>query len=201
MELSQHTNRRFSIYPSGWWDEAKQRVVMRQLPQQSQLIEGVFKYITSDVKRDATLQLRRMEHEPLEEQRRFKLLNFQYATFSGVFSYRKASSLVDRSPYIALDIDNLASGEEAEALRDLLAHDRGVETALCFVSPRGRGVKWIVELPTWCEGKTFREQFDALRDYVGYNYGVDPDRSGSDVCRACFLCWDSGCFIHPKYLI
>ena len=201
MELSQNTNRRFSIYPSGWWDEAKQRVVMRQLPQQSQLIEGVFQYITSDIKREATLKLRDMEHEPLEEQRRFKLLNFEYATFSGVFSYRNASSLLSRSPYIALDIDNLASGEDAEELRDLLAHDREIETALCFVSPRGRGVKWIVELPTWCEGRNFREQFDSLRDYVGYNYGIDPDRSGSDVCRACFLSWDSGCYVHPKYLI
>jgi hypothetical protein len=30
--------------------------------------------------------------------------------------------------------------------------------------------------------------------------GADPDKSGSDVSRACFLPYDPDCFINPKYL-
>ena len=36
--------------------------------------------------------------------------------------------------------------------------------------------------------------------HVGFNYGIVVDKSGSDVCRACFLPWDSECFINSKYI-
>ena len=61
-------------------------------------------------------------------------------------------------------------------------------------------MKWIVTLPDWTEGLPFREQFERVRRYVGFNYGLDPDKSGSDVCRACYLPWDDECFINPKYV-
>lgn len=34
----------------------------------------------------------------------------------------------------------------------------------------------------------------------GAGHGIDPDKSGSDVSRACFLPYDPDCFINPKYL-
>lgn len=195
-----YINNRFSIFPCGWLNKENNEVTMRQRPQQTQTIEWVYQYVSSERTRDITERLRSMADETDDVQREFKLLNFEYATFSGIFSYRNASGLAERSPYLVLDIDNLASMDEAVDLRQTLSEDTNVETALCFVSPRGRGVKWVVELPEWTYGLTFKEQFDALRSYLGFTYGVDADKSGSDVSRACFLSYDKDCFINKKYL-
>ena len=150
-----------------------------------------------------------------QQKQDFKALRFEYATFSGIFSYRNARSLVVRSPFLAIDIDDLGSTDEARDVQHRLCEDTRVETALCFVSPKGLGVKWIVTLPDWTQGLPFREQFERVRRYVGlpfreqfervrryvgFNYGLDPDKSGSDVCRACYLPWDAECYVNPKYV-
>ena len=146
-------------------------------------------------------KLREMADTATREQKQaFKALNFEYVTFSGIFSYRNARSLVERSPFLTLDIDDLASMEEARELQQLFIQDKELKTALCFVSPKGRGVKWIVELPDWTLGLAFRDQFETMRRNVGFRYGYDPDKSGSDVCRACYLPWDADCYVNPKYL-
>ena len=193
---------RFSIFPSGWWDEVEQVVKPRQRPQQTQTIGWVYEYIISERARWATETLRAMLPTSTRQQKQaFKALYFEYATFSGVFSYRNARCLVTRSPFIALDIDDLSSLDEARELQQLLIHDSQVETALCFVSPKGLGLKWIVELPEWTQGLPFKQQFEALRRYTGFHYGIDPDKSGSDVCRACYLPWDDQCYINPNYIL
>ncbi len=194
-------NERFSIFPSGWWDEAKQEVKPRQHPQQTQDIGWVYNYIISERARGATEELRAMLPTATREQKqKFKALRFEYATFSGIFTYRNARSLVERTPFLTIDIDGLTSMEKARNVQHILSQDRNVETALCFVSPSGLGVKWIVRLPGWTEGLPFREQFERMRRYVNFNYGLDSDKSGSDVCRACYLGWDPECIINPKYV-
>lgn len=193
-------NEHFSIFPSGWWDERDQKVKPRQHPQQTQDIAWVHQYITSERARWATESLRAMQGATREEKQAFKALHFEYATFSGIFSYRNARSLVTRSPFVVLDIDGLDSTGEARALQQTFIRDRELQTALCFVSPKGLGVKWVVRLPAWTQGLSFRQQFNALRDYVGFTYGVDPDNSGSDVCRACYLPWDPECFMNQRYV-
>ncbi len=130
----------------------------------------------------------------------FKALHFEYATFAGIFSYRNARSLVMRSPFVAMDIDGLSSMEEARSLQQVFIQDTTVETALCFLSPKGLGVKWIVVLPEWLQGLSFKEQYERLRRYVGFTYGVDSDKNCSDVCRACYLPWDPQCYVNPKYI-
>lgn len=194
-------NNRFSIFPCGWWNEATQEVKMRQRPQQTMTIGDAYRYIVSERARWATDTLRSMlATGTKDELANFKVRHFEYATFSGRFSYRNARSLLERTPYITIDIDNLGSMAEARELQEVFCNDTNVETALCFVSPKGLGVKWIAELPQWLQGKPFKEQFESLRRYVGFHYGLDPDKSGSDVCRACFLPWDEKCFINTKYL-
>ena len=193
---------RFSIFPCGWWDEAKQTATPRQHPQQTQTIGWVYEYIRSERARKATEELRKMLSTATREQKQqFKALNFEYATFSGIFSYRKANRIIQRSPFLTLDIDDLSSMDEAREVQHQLCADRQVETALCFVSPSGKGVKWIVRLPGWTDGLPFRDQFERMRRYVGFNYGIDPDKSGSDVCRACYLGWDDQCYVNPKYIV
>lgn len=207
----QAQNLRFSIFPSGYIDKKDNKIKPRQTPQQTQTIEWVYQYISSDRARGFTEELRRMVEEAagLEEaaakkeenrQQDFKKQYFEYATFSGIFYYRNACCLVERTPYLTLDIDHLHSAEEVMELKQRFCSDPRVETALCFVSPRGHGVKWIIELPEWAEGLPFKKQFEAMRRYVGFHYGVDLDTSGSDVCRACYLGWDPQCYVNPKYL-
>lgn len=199
--MDKDNNERFSIFPMGWWDEAKQVATPRQRPQQTQTIGWVGEYIKSERARRATEQLRKMMPTATRRQKQdFKALNFEYATFSGVFSYRNARSLIMRSPFLTLDIDGLGSQDEARDIQHSLCADTGVETALCFISPSGLGLKWIIRLPEWTNNLSFREQFEQMRRYVGFNYGIDPDKSGSDVCRACYLGWDDGCYVNPQYV-
>ena len=201
-------NERFSIFPAGWWDDEKKEAKPRQRPQQTQDIEWVYQYIISDRARWATLKLREMvstaetgQKEAATDQKQvFKALHFEYATFAGIFSYRNARSLVMRSPFVAMDIDGLSSMEEARSLQQVFIQDATVETALCFLSPKGLGVKWIVVLPEWLQGLSFKEQYERLRRYVGFTYGVDSDKNCSDVCRACYLPWDPQCYVNPKYI-
>lgn len=195
-------NEKFSIFPTGYWNFTQQKAVPNQKPKQTQTIGWVGEYITSERARWATQELRKMASTATREKKQeFKALNFEYATFSGIFSYRNARSLVERTPFLTLDIDDLGSTEEAREVQRLLCADKNIETALCFVSPKGLGVKWIVRLPEWTEGLNFRDQFERMRRYVGFNYGIDPDKSGSDVCRACYLPWDEQCYINPKYVL
>ncbi len=195
-------NEKFSIFPMGYWNFTQQKAVPNQKPKQTQTIGWVGEYITSERARWATQELRKMASTATREKKQeFKVLHFEYATFSGIFSYRNARSLVERTPFLTLDIDDLGSTEEAREVQRLLCADTNIETALCFVSPKGLGVKWIVRLPEWTEGLVFRDQFERMRRYVGFNYGIDPDKSGSDVCRACYLPWDEQCYINPKYVL
>ena len=129
----------------------------------------------------------------------FKKLNFEVATFNGIFSYRNARSLVVRSPWLVADIDDLSSTDEAREVQQLLIADKNIETGLCFVSPKGRGVKWVLRIPEWLQSKDFKAQFEGLQRYVAFEHAIAIDKSGSDVCRACFLPYDKKCFINPKY--
>ena len=170
-------------------------------PQQSQDIKWVAEYIKSERARWATETLRQMMTTATKEELSdFKKLNFELATFAGVFSYRNARGLVERSPFMVIDIDDLASTEEARRVQQLLISDPHVETVLGFVSPKGRGCKWVVRLPEWAQKEDFKTAFTMLQQHVGFHYGIAIDKSGSDVCRACFLPYDPECFINYKYL-
>ena len=197
------SNTRFSIFPCGW-ERPDGTVKMQQRPQQTQDIAWVYRWITSPLcASEATIGYQAMlPTATREEKSNFKILNFQYATFSARLSYRNSmvSNLMARTPFMTIDIDHLASLEEAREVRDMLSKDEKIVTALCFVSPSGRGVKWIVELPEWTEGMSFKEQFEAMSNYLLFNYGLVADKSGSDVCRACFLGYDPECYVNPKYL-
>lgn len=202
MVVKNNSHERFSIFPCGWWNEAKQKASPQQRPQQAQTIEWVYEYIISGRARKPTEELRAMIPTATKDQKdKYKVLNFEYATFSGIFTYRKEQFLAERSPYICLDIDGLDSGDEARAVQHALSADKYVETELCFVSPSGNGVKWVVRLPEAVEGMSFRDQWYEMRNHLAFNYGLIADPSCKDVTRACFLPWDNECFINNKYYV
>jgi hypothetical protein len=197
----------FSLFPKGWRNK-EGKAVLATKPQQVQSIGWVGEYIKSERARWATEELRRLiekaetgglDDKGKKELSDFKKLNFEVATFAGVFSYRNAKSLVERSPFMVLDIDDLPSLDEARRVQNLLINDRFVETVLCFVSPSGHGVKAVVRQPEWVQNCDFKTAFQMLSLHVGFQYGIVVDKSGSDVCRACFLPWDPECFINFNY--
>lgn len=192
-------NEKFSIFGRGWRNQ-KGDAVLATKPQQTQDLLWVYEYITSERARWATETLRSMaEKATKEEMGDFKKLNFEVATFNGIFSYRNTRSIIVRSPWLVADIDDLSSTDEAREVQQLLIADKNIETGLCFVSPKGRGVKWVLRIPEWLQSKDFKAQFEGLQRYVAFEHSIAIDKSGSDVCRACFLPYDKECFINPKF--
>lgn len=190
----------FSVFGTGYRNQ-KGIAVLAVKPEGATDIAHVYQFIISEQAKAATEQLREMNRQGAtrEELSDYKKLNFRIATFSGTFSYRNEKSLIERSPYLVIDIDDLESETEARQLMERLVNDPYVETELCFLSPKGRGLKWVISLPEWWQKLEFKLQFEAARQHVIFHYGIPVDTSGSDVCRACFLPYDPHCFINPKY--
>ena len=136
-------NNQFSVYGCGYRNP-KGTAVLAVKPEGATDIAHVYQFIKSDQAKPATDRLREMVRQGAtrDELSDYKKLNFRIATFSGSFSYRNAKSLIERSPYLVLDIDDLDSEAEARQLMDRLVSDPYVETELCFLSPKGRGIKW-----------------------------------------------------------
>lgn len=187
---------RISVYQKGYRNR-QQLAVMKTEPYATWSIADVYAYITDYTRAGrATEQLRLLTDKTMR--RDYKMLNFEVATFSGTFSYRNAQSIVCESDLMVVDIDDLASLEDAERLKERLCHDEHYVTVLCFISPSGNGVKWVIERQP-NESETFRQEFDRVYNYVGFEYGIPIDTACSDICRACFLPYDKTCFINPKY--
>lgn len=163
-------------------------------------LEGVYNLIRSDSYRPVTEELRSLRaavkegRATLRDVQRFKARRFDYVTFGGCFTRRSAKGLVEHSGLICLDFDHVDEWQGARrlsgvcGLRHLLQSDAAVDTALVFRSPGGDGLKWVV--PIDLRQGTHEEWFRALSFYAGRAYGMEPDPSGSDVARACYLPWD-----------
>ena len=196
-------NTLFTNFGKGYWSKKAQKYVPSTKPLMNVDVPWVGEYVLSERVKSQTLELRQMMTMATvtdQQLRDFKLLQFDAVAAAGIFSYGSAAGVMVRSPYIVIDVDDLASTDEAREIQQTLVSDQEVVTALCFVSPKGLGVKWWAELPEWCQNMTFSEQYAALSHYIGYTYGILADSTGSNVNRLCFLPHDPLCYIHPKYL-
>lgn len=158
-------------------------------------VEKAYEHITLNVDAMTATQKLREIHDP-KEHRAFKARNFAFCTFSGTFSYRSRDGLLKHSQLLCLDFDHLGSLYRLESLRQRLTADPKVATALCFISPSGDGLKWVVRIDTLQSGFTHEQWFDALSRYVMQKYDVEADAACRDVCRSCFLPHDSTCYIN-----
>lgn len=132
----------------------------------------------------------------LTDPKRFRLLKQQtlpYVTPAGVFTYCREQGLLFPGGDFVIDLDHLASAEEARELRDRLFGDEILRPDLAFVSPGGTGVKLFVPYRLHAD-KTVRESFRTAMhsawEYLSYRYGLQTDKSNADLCRACFICHD-----------
>lgn len=201
-DLEKGLQTEFTFFGKGYFSEKARKWVPSTKPLKTVDIAWTGEYVKSARARWATEQLRRMIPTATDDElREFKLRYFDAVAGAGTFSYGNANGLIERSRYIVLDIDELSSTEEAREIQKALIGDKNVETALCFVSPKGYGVKWWAELPDWCLGLPFAEQYAALSRYLGFQYGIQADPSCSNVNRLCFLPYDPECFINLKYCV
>jgi hypothetical protein len=153
----------------------------------------IYNAIKGDYYKDRTQKLRAISD--VAQARKFKAANFDYCTFSGVFTTRNDKALVKHSGLLCLDFDHLNS---VETLFNRLLKDEYFDTQLLFRSPSGDGLKWIISVVS--TEITHGDFFAAVANYISQTYGVAVDKSGKDISRACFLPHDPQAFINPLYL-
>lgn len=120
------------------------------------------------------------------EYRQLKQRQLPFVTPHGVFSRRKSDALISASGLVVVDIDHLASLEEAEQLRDHLFEDPYLGTRLAFVSPGGLGVKLFIP-----GDETVRWAMSYIQLLYADTFKGEVDTCGKDIARCCFLSHDS----------
>ena len=166
-----------------------------------------------DPDRDVSLSsktecLRNLEGD--DAQRQFKGKNFDYITPAGIFTYCDDKSMVEPSDVLCIDLDHLDDDSQAmkrklspAEMKQLLLADPywGDKTLLMFTSPRGHGVKWLIEIDlSKCDYTTW---FNAVRNYLMQIYGLGEkqvDSSVANISHACFISYDPDAYLrHDLY--
>ncbi len=111
-----------------------------------------------------------------------------------MFQTRNDKALISHSGLWCIDFDQLQS---VDLLRNQLLRDEYFDTQMLFVSPSGDGLKWIIPIDT--KQTTHSNYFAAVANYIQQTYGVEVDKSGRDISRACFLPYDPMAYINPLY--
>jgi len=128
--------------------------------------------------------------------RNYKARSFDYCCFSGIFSTRSAQGLITHSGFLTIDFDHLTN---ICHLKNQLIKNNSFQTVLAFTSPSGDGLKWIIEIDI--KAYSHLEWFNSISAFLKFNYHVEPDRSGKDVSRCCFLPYDPEAYINPELII
>ena len=147
--------------------------ITNQVPNGVVSIDQLYTYVsTNEWLRERTDRTR----VALDDEKRFRQLKqnlLPYVTPAGVFSYRKEDRLLFPSGELVIDIDHLASPEEACTWRDTLFADERLRPDLSFVSPSTTGIKLLVPYRLSIK-KTVEESFDeAVRcawEYLEWKY-------------------------------
>jgi hypothetical protein len=102
--------------------------------------------------------------------------------WSGKFSERKSSALVEYSNLICLDFDNIT---DVRSFKTSLILNPYIHA--CFLSPSGDGLKAIIKVSS----KNHLCHFKALtKEYSGV------DVSGKDISRSCFVSYDPDIYVN-----
>ena len=109
--------------------------------------------------------------------------------FSGEFTDRLDSALVEHSGFICLDFDGFEDSQSLLEYRDILIKDK--YTYSVFISPSGDGLKLIVKIPTIISDH--RLHFLALKEYYNSKYF---DASCINESRVCYMSSDNTIFIN-----
>lgn len=169
------------------------RPVSNTVPFKEMDLVQVYDYIKSNYAVQHTTTLR--DQKELKQIREYKKYNFDYVTFSGLFSKRSDNALMRHSGLICVDFDHLT---DKDSLKLKLLQDEYFDTEMLFVSPSGDGLKWVLSIDI--AKHSHSKYFGGIEGYIKQTYGLQIDPSGKDVSRACFLPHDPEVFINTKYL-
>ena len=111
--------------------------------------------------------------------------------FSGTFSKRSDSSILEHSGYICLDFDKYDNNDLLKIDLDKINKDK--YTYASFISPSGNGFKLIVQIPK--EIESHKLYFDALEKYYDNSHF---DTTSKNISRICFESYDEDLFINKK---
>lgn len=164
-------------------------------PHRSATLLQIYNAIKGDFYKERTRQLRSATGVGLNQARKFKATNFDYCTFSGTFSTRSDKALLKHSGLLCIDFDHV---QDIYELKNRLLADEYFDTQLLFISPSGDGIKWIIQIDTATD--THANYFTAITNYIRQTHGIEVDKSGKDISRACFLSHDPCAYINPTYL-
>lgn len=150
-------------------------------------LEYALNHIREGVEFEPRIRQLRAESDKAKRQEIKKGLS--YFLFSGIFSKRNAKSLEEHSGLIILDFDNL---QDITGTRLQLQSDP--YTLALFRSPSGDGLKLLVRI----DPEKHLDSFKELEKYFATEYGLELDKSGKDVSRACYTSADNGLYFNPE---
>lgn len=107
-------------------------------------------------------------------------------TFSGLFNgAHKAENIIEYTGLIVIDFDGLETVNLPNKKRELFS-DKFILAV--WISPSNKGLKTLIKTDATID--THKIYFEEACDYLASKYGVDADKSGSDICRLCFSSYD-----------
>lgn len=169
-----------------------EKPIYTKFPAKEVSILDVYDTIRLNKFEKVTQSLRNLDSK--DAARKFKAQHFDYVTFSGTFHKRNANDLIQHSGFICFDFDEI---EDIESLKKLLIKESQFETELIFTSPSGNGLKWVISFHN--NEFSHSDYFTAVLNYFKLTHNIEIDPSGSDVSRACFLCYDKHVYINFKH--
>ena len=103
--------------------------------------------------------------------------------FSGVFTKRSDSSIIEHSGLICLDFDGYQKQKELLQDKENLSKNKYVYSV--FISPSGNGLKVLVKIPADAENHT--NYFNSLERYFNSPYF---DKTSKNLSRVCYESYD-----------
>lgn len=159
----------------------------------------VVELVKSDSFKSRTDELRSIDKvSRTKENKLYKQRHFCYTCFSGTFSYRSDSSLINHSKLICIDLDDLYNPKQI--IRTLADQADKEHFILCFISPNGDGVK-VLFYADDLSPDTQYSYYQAFSGYLAelcYLLPQSIDKSCKDTSRACFLPHDPDIWVNEE---
>ena len=115
--------------------------------------------------------------------------NLPAICFSGEFTKRNDSSLIQHSGIICLDFDGYESKKKLQEEKEKMMKDKYVLSV--FVSPSGNGIKVLVKIPFDVENHV--NYFNSLENYFS---SPQFDKTSKNVSRVCYESYDPFIYIN-----
>lgn len=189
---------RHTCHPTGHVDKGPKfsffkAPVTNKFPFRSITVLDAYNYIAGPYAQRQTQELRAIPDK--KKASLYKQSRFAYVTFCGEFDVRSNDGVKSVSNLLCLDFDHL---KDVDALKRQLLQDSCFATALAFRSPSGDGLKWVIEIDRG--DFPLSDFFRAVANYITETYGIEPDKSGKDIARACFLPHDPEAYVNPLFV-